>query len=324
MQPASWVSRLAAYRHPSNRRAIIEVAVTAIPFVALWVMMAFLAQYSLWLVLLLAVPTAGFMVRLFMIQHDCGHGAMFSSRRVNDWVGRILGVITLTPYDFWRQSHALHHAGSGNLDRRGVGDIDTLTVREYQARGLLGRLAYRIYRHPLVLFGVGPAYLFIVRNRVPFGVKGSGAMPWTSTMLTNLAIITLSALMIYLVGLGSFLLIHVPVVLIGASIGVWLFYVQHQFETTTWEHEPAWTHGESALHGSSYYDLPRPLMWMTGNIGIHHLHHLSSRIPFYRLPQVLSDHPELKGIGRITLWESLKCVRLTLWDEDRKRLVPFG
>ena len=314
---------LAHYRQPDNRRAITEIALTAIPFAGLWVLMAMLASISPWLSLLLAIPAAGLMVRLFMIQHDCGHGSMFSSRRANEWVGRVLGILTFTPYDFWRRSHALHHAGSGNLDRRGIGDIDTLTVREYQERSAFGRWCYRTYRHPLVMFGIGPAYLFLLQQRLPFGAMTQGAMPWASTMLTNLGIAVLSALLIYALGAVSFLAIHLPIVLIGASIGVWLFYVQHQFEHTSWEHGAQWTHDAAALHGSSFYDLPKPLMWLTGNIGIHHLHHLSSRIPFYRLPDVLTDHPELRNIGRITLWQSLKCVRLSLWDEDRKVLVPF-
>lgn len=289
----------------------------------LWFAMWALSQVSPILTLLAAIPTAGMMVRLFMIQHDCGHSALFTSRMVNDWVGRAAGVLTLTPYDYWRQAHALHHAGSGNLDRRGFGDIDTLTIGEYLALDRLGRLRYRLYRHPLVMFGLGPAYLFILRHRLPFGAMKQGQMPWLSTLATNLAIAAVCGLLIYLVGLPAFLLIQLPVVIIGASIGVWLFYVQHQFERTHWERNPDWKHETAALHGSSYYDLPRPLMWITGNIGIHHLHHLSSRIPFHRLPQVLKDHPELKQIGRLTFWQSLKCVRLTLWDEDGKRLISF-
>jgi acyl-lipid omega-6 desaturase (Delta-12 desaturase) len=322
--PRTWMARLAPYRQADNRRAIWEVAVTALPFAGLWIAMAILAQYSWWFAAALAIPTAGMMVRLFMIQHDCGHNAMFTSRRANDWMGRVLGVLTLTPYDFWRQSHALHHAGSGNLDRRGIGDIDTLTLAEYRARSWFGRLKYRCYRHPIVMFGIGPAYLFLLQQRLPVGAMTRGVMPWASTMSTNLAVVAVSAVLIWAMGFGSFLIVHLPVVLIGGSIGVWLFYVQHQFERTFWEHDPDWSHPVAALHGSSYYDLPKPLMWLTGNIGIHHLHHLSSRIPFYRLPQVLADHAEFKSIGRITLRQSLACVRLTLWDEEKKRLVPFG
>ena len=319
----TWPSRLAPYRQADNLRAAFEIAVTLVPFVALWVVMWMLYELHPLLTLILTVPAAGLLVRLFMIQHDCGHNALFTSRKVNDGVGRVLGVLTMTPYDFSDNSHDKRHAGSGNLDRRGIGDIDTLTVDEYLARGTLGRLRYRIYRHPLVMFGIGPALLFVLFQRVPLGAMRSGAMPWVSTLLTNLGIVIMSGLMIHVVGLEAFLIIQVPIVLAGASIGVWLFYVQHQFESTYWEHAPPWTHQDAALHGSSYYDLPKPLMWLTGNIGIHHLHHLSSRIPFHRLPQVLRDYPELKQIGRLTLWESFKCVKLTLWDEKAKRLVSF-
>ena len=319
-----WPARLRPYCLPDNFRGAFEIAVTVIPFATLWVAMWLLGHISIWLSVAAAIPAAGLMVRLFMIQHDCGHGALFSSRRANDWVGRVIGVLTLTPYDHWRQAHASHHAGSGNLERRGIGDIDTLTVREYQALSWRGRLRYRLYRHPVVMFGLGPAYLFLLRQRLPFGAMRDGAMPWLSTLFTNLGLAAASALLIYAVGIGAFLAIQLPIVLIGASIGVWLFYVQHQFEHTYWEHQPDWSHPEAALHGSSYYDLPKPLMWLTGNIGIHHLHHLSSRIPFHRLPKVLRDHPELGNVGKLSLWQSLKCVRLTLWDEDTKRLVSFS
>ena len=320
----TWSARLGAYKQPDNRRAVLEITFTVLPLAALWTIMWMLGSVNPWFALLLTVPAAGLLVRLFMIQHDCGHNALFSSRRVNDWTGRILGVLTLTPYDFWRHAHALHHAGSGNLDRRGIGDIDTLTVREYQALGKWGRFKYRLYRNPLVIFGLGPAYLFILQHRLPVGAMNRGSMPWASTLLTNAGIAALCALLIYAVGFKTFLLIQIPIVMVGASIGVWLFYIQHQFEQTYWEQEPDWSHPDAALHGSSFYDLPRPLMWITGNIGIHHLHHLSSRIPFYKLPQILSDYPELRNIGRITLWESLKCVRLSLWDEDNKKMVPFS
>ena len=319
-----WSSRLTAYKQPDNYRALWEILVTAVPFAGLWAGASIVSQTSIYLALLFAVPAAGLMVRLFMIQHDCGHGSLFSSRAANDWVGRFIGIFTLTPYDLWRRSHALHHAGSGNLDRCGIGDIDILTVREYQALGWLGRLRYRLYRHPMVMFGLGPAYLFILRHRLPIGAMTSGSMPWASTQLTNLGLLAVAAILIYVIGFKEFLLIQTTIVMLGASIGVWLFYVQHQFERTYWEHQPDWSHPEASLHGSSFYDLPKPLMWMTGNIGVHHLHHLSSRIPFHRLPQALKDYPELRNVGRLTLWQSLKCVRLTLWDEDRKQLVSFA
>lgn len=319
----SWSAKVSLYKRPADGRAAGELLATIVPFIGLWLLMLYLSAISAWLPLMLAPLAAAFLVRIFMIQHDCGHNAFFSSRRVNDWTGRILGILTLTPYDFWRHSHALHHAGSGNLDRRGIGDIDTLTVDEYLSRGRWGRLRYRIYRHPLVMFGVGPAYLFLLQHRLPVGAMRRGMMPWASTMLTNLAALALAACIMQFTGFSAFLLVHIPIVVIGATIGVWLFYVQHQFESTYWEHEAGWSHPDAALHGSSFYDLPKPLMWLTGNIGVHHVHHLSSRIPFYRLGDVLADHPELRSVGRITLWDSLLSVRLTLWDSDRRRMVSF-
>ena len=320
----AWKLRLDSYKSPDNRRATFELVVTSLLLAGLWAAMWLMAGVSAWLPALLAIPSGALLVRLFMIQHDCGHNAFFSSRLANDWTGRALGVLTLTPFDFWRHSHALHHAGSGNLGRRGIGDIDTLTVEEYLARGRWGRIKYRLYRHPLVMFGLGPSFLFLLQHRLPVGATRLGRMPWLSTMLTNLGIAVLFALAIWLMGPSTFLLLYLPMMVVGASIGVWLFYVQHQFEQTYWEPATDWSQPDAALHGSSFYDLPRWLMWLTGNIGIHHLHHLSSRIPFYRLPEALADYPELRTIGRLTLWQSLACVRLTLWDASRHRMVPFA
>lgn len=319
-----WASLLAGYREPSPRRSILELVITAGAFALTWIAMWATLGFGYWLTLLIAVPAAGFLVRLFMIQHDCGHGTLFRNRATNDWVGRVLGTLTLTPYDFWRRSHNIHHASSGNLQLRGIGDIDTLTVREYQSLSRLGRMRYRLYRHPLVMFGLGPAYLFLLRHRLPVGLMRKGWEPWMSTMLTNTVIAALAGIMIWLIGLGPFLLVHLPITIFAASIGVWLFYVQHQFEETHWSQASSWSVHEAALHGSSHYDLPNVLRWFTANIGIHHVHHLCSRIPFYRLPQVLRDHPQLAGIGRLTLLESLSCVRLVLWDEDQRRLISFG
>lgn len=319
-----WVSILNGYREPNIRRSAFELAITAGAFVLFWILMWATLGFGYWLTLLIAVPAAGFLLRLFLIQHDCGHASFFRSRRTNDWIGRVIGPLTLTPYDYWRRNHGIHHASSGNLDHRGIGDVDTLTVREYLALPKWGRLRYRLYRHPFVMFGLGPAYLFLVRHRLPIGLMRKGWQPWVSTMVTNLAIALLVAAMMWLVGVGPFLLVHSPIMLLTASIGVWLFYVQHQFENTLWATPPDWSLHEAALHGSSHYDLPPVLRWFTANIGVHHVHHLCSRIPFYRLPQVLRDHPELAKIGRLTLVESLRCVRLVLWDESRQRLISFG
>jgi omega-6 fatty acid desaturase (delta-12 desaturase) len=259
-----------------------------------------------------------------MIQHDCGHGTFFAGRLANDWVGRVLGVLTLTPYDCWRHTHAIHHATTGNLDRRGIGDLDTLTVREYRALSIWGRLKYRLYRHPLIMFGVGPAYLFLLQQRMPpAALMRKGWQPWVSTMVTNLAIAAVVATLTWFIGIKAFLLVHLPITLLAGTAGVWLFYVQHQFEHTMWDRNEGWSLQHSALHGSSHYDLPAWLRWITANIGVHHVHHLSSRIPYYRLPHVLQDHPELRDVGRITLLQSFQCVRLVLWDEGQRRLVSF-
>ncbi len=280
-------------------------------------------DHSYLLSLLLAIPAAGFLVRLFLIQHDCGHGAFFRHRLANDWIGRVIGVLTFTPYDVWRRSHALHHATTGDLDRRGMGDIKTLTLAEYRAMSLPGRLKYRLYRHPFVMFVIGPANLFLLQHRLPLGWMRAGWWPWVSTMATNAAIAAIVSLLIWLIGVKAFLLIHMPILILAASMGVWLFYVQHQFAETRWDRGPDWDLHEAALHGSSHYDLPLVLRWFTANIGMHHVHHLNSRIPYYHLPRALADHPELRDISRVTLWESLRCVRFALWDEQKRRLVPF-
>ena len=320
----SWMQTLNRYRQPSHARSVIELVITALPLVLLWILMWAVLPLGYWLSLLIAIPAAGFLVRLFMIQHDCGHGSFFRHRLANDWVGRVIGVLTLTPYDFWRRTHALHHATAGNLDRRGIGDVTTLTVREYLALSRWGRLRYRIYRNPIVLFGLGPAYLFLMQHRLPVGLMRAGWVPWISTMATNAAIALIAATLIWFIGIKAFLLVHLPITLISGSIGVWLFYVQHQFEETTWSDGQAWNLHEAALHGSSHYDLPGILRWFTANIGVHHVHHLCSRIPYYQLPRVLHDHPELRKVGRLTLLDSIRCVRLALWDENWQRLVTFS
>src|ERR1700688_1556097 len=261
---------LTRYREPNHGRSIVELLITLVPLVLLWLLMWRALDVGYGLYLLLAIPAAGFLVRLFMIQHDCGHGAFFRHRLANDWVGRVIGVLTLTPYGFWRRTHDVHHATSGNLDRRGIGDVDTLTVNEYLAQSRWGRLCYRLYRHPLVMFGLGPAYLFFLRHRLPFGLMHKGWLPWLSTMATNLAILLVAGGTIWAVGIGAFLLVHLPIMLLAASLRVWLFYVQHQFEDTFWAGDKAWNVRDAALRGSSHYDLPIVLRWFTANIGVHH------------------------------------------------------
>ena len=296
---------------------------TVIPFAAFWSLTWVAVHYGFWYGLILVVPAAAFLLRLFMIQHDCGHGSFFANRRFDDWIGRILGILTLTPYDYWRRAHAEHHASAGNLNERGIGDITTLTVSEYYARSKWGRIGYRLYRHPLVMFGIGPVWLFLFQQRLPVGMLRAGLLPWVSAMSTNLALAVIMSLLIWAIGPAAFFMIHLPIVLLAGAVGIWLFYVQHQFEETHWSKKPEWQFPNAALHGASHYDLPPVLHWVTGNIGIHHVHHLCSRIPYYRLPEVLRNHPELGEIGRITLRQSLRCVKLVLWDEGGQKLVSF-
>lgn len=319
-----WSKLLAQYREPDLRRSTWEIIVTVTPLLMLWWLAWLALSVSALLTLAIAVPASGFLLRLFMIQHDCGHSAFFRRRSINDWVGRALGVLTLTPYDVWKRSHAIHHATTGNLDRRGYGDIITLTVSEYQARPLWRRLLYRLYRSPLVMFGIGPTYVFLVQHRLPLGFMTAGWRYWVSSMATNAAIGAMVGMLIYFIGLGSFLIVHLPILLLASSMGVWLFYIQHQFEDTVWATGQEWDFHDAALNGSSHYDLPAVLRWFTANIGMHHVHHLCSRIPYYRLPSVLTDYPELAGVTRLTLTQSLASVRLRLWDEAQQKLVSFS
>ncbi|MEH6648259.1 fatty acid desaturase [Sulfitobacter sp.] len=318
-----WVKVLANYREPKTSRSLYELAVTLGPFVALWALAWWSLSVSAWLTLAISLCNAAFLLRLFAIQHDCGHSSFFKDRALSDWVGRVLGVLTLTPYDVWRRAHSIHHSSAGNLGRRGIGDIDTLTVAEYKSLSRYKQFRYRLYRHPLILFGVGPGYLFFLQNRLPLGLMAH-AKYWISAMCTNAAIIVALLVIWYFGGLMPILLIFVPSTLLAATAGVWLFYVQHQFETTHWVDDQDWDLHDAALQGSSHYVLPSVLQWLSANIGIHHIHHLYSRIPFYRLPEVLKDHAGLAEINRMTVRESFANARLHLWDESSKRLLSFA
>jgi acyl-lipid omega-6 desaturase (Delta-12 desaturase) len=323
IDPKQLARDLQAFCKPQPGRSGRELAITLIPFVALFALIALAVQAGYFLALA-ATPLAGlFLLRLFIIQHDCGHGSFLRNRVINDWIGRVLGVLTFTPYDCWRRAHALHHATTGNLDARGFGDVDTLTVREYRERSLLQRLGYRLYRHPLVMLGLGPAYLFLVRHRLPIGLMKDGWIYWISAIATNLATGLLLAALLYLLGFTVTALVFFPVLLSAASIGVWLFYVQHQFPDAHWERKADWTFHDAAFQGSSHLDLPRILGWFTGYIGIHHVHHLASRIPFYRLPEVLKRHPYLRDVNRFTALQACATLRLALWDETRRVMVSF-
>jgi omega-6 fatty acid desaturase (delta-12 desaturase) len=318
-----WIKILSNYREPNIFRSSFELTVTVGGFVLLWALAWLVMSTSAWLAFIISLCNAAFLLRLFVIQHDCGHSAFLNNRALSDWLGRILGVVTLTPYDVWKRSHALHHSTSGNLGRRGIGDVYTLTVTEYQERTPLKRLLYRLYRHPVVLFGLGPGYLFFLQNRLPVGLT-SHAKYWVSSMGTNAVIFLALSIIFYFGGVWPILLIFLPSTLLAATAGVWLFYVQHQFEDTVWETDKDWNLHDAALHGSSHYVLPPVLQWLSANIGIHHVHHLYSRIPFYRLPEVLRDHHDLALTNRMTIKQSLRNARLHLWDEQRKKLVSFA
>lgn len=321
--PRKLMRELSAFKASRPGRSAWEIAVTLIPFLILFalILMAVKAGYFLALVL---TPLAGMLLlRLFVIQHDCGHGSYFPSSFWNDWTGRALGVLTFTPYDCWRRSHALHHASTGNLGARGVGDVDTMTVREFFEQSNAQQFLYRLYRHPIVLLGIGPAYLFLLRHRLPIGLMKEGISYWVSAMVTNALIAIILSALIYLFGFAVTAMVFFPVLLTAASVGVWLFYVQHQFEDTLWDKSEDWSFHEAALHGSSHLDLPWLLRWFTANIGIHHVHHLASRIPFYRLPEVLIAYPSLRTLNRLTAIQTLKPLRLTLWDEGQRKLVTF-
>lgn len=320
----SLMRQIAVHATPNVWRSIGELAVTAIPLALMLSVMWIAVQAGYWFVaILLTLPAAALLVRLFMIQHDCSHGSFFRARTANDWVGRVIGVFTMTPYGYWRRAHSLHHARNGHLGQRGMGDVCTLTTAEYHRLTPLRRALYRLYRHPIVMFGIGPAFLFVIQFRLPVGLMGQGWRPWMSTILTNLVIAAIVGTVIWLGGIGTFALVYLPVIVLAATAGVWLFYVQHQFEGTHWAADDEWDFHSAALRGSSHYDLPPVLAWISGNIGIHHVHHLASRIPFYRLPRVLRDRPELRDVSRLTLRQSFKTVRLKLWDEDSQRLVGF-
>jgi acyl-lipid omega-6 desaturase (Delta-12 desaturase) len=317
-------SLLAQYREPSHIRSVGQILTTMVPLFGLWTGMYFLMDYSYALALLLIIPAAGLLMRVFIIQHDCGHGSYFRSKHVNDFLGTFCGVLTLTPYNSWRKLHAIHHATSGDLDRRGHGDINTLTVEEYLRLSPLKRFGYRLYRNPVVLFGVGPFLQFAILQRFTFGMPRAWRKERRSTHLTNFLLAAAFVGVSWLIGFGKLALIYLPTAALGASIGVWLFYVQHQFEEAYWQENEQWDYFKAGIKGSSYYALPKLLQWFTANIGIHHLHHLDHLIPNYRLQECMDKHPELRAVNKLTFWQSLACFRLKLWDEDQGKMVGFG
>jgi len=317
----AWKSIVAKYQKPSVWRGLWQVVNTLVPYVALWYLIYLVASVSWWLTLPFSIVAGGFLVRLFIIHHDCGHGSFFKSRAANHALGFITGVITLTPYHHWRWEHALHHSTSGDLDRRGTGDIWTLTVQEYLEASRWKRFAYRLARNPVILFLIAPLFIFFIKNRFP-NPKAS-KRERNSVYWTNLAILGMAVGLSSVFGIKAYLLIQLSITAVGSSVGVWLFYVQHQFEGVYWGRGEAWDYASAALEGSSFYKLPRILQWFSGNIGFHHIHHLSARIPNYHLEKCHKAEPLFQQVKPITLISSLKSFTFRLWDEQQKRLVGY-
>ena len=318
----AWKEIVAKYQEPALGRSIWQMVNTLIPYAVLWYLMYRSLAVSYWITGALAVLTAGFLVRIFIIHHDCGHGSYFKSRKANDFWGFVTGVITFTPYYQWRWEHAVHHATSGDLDGRGLGDVWTLTVQEYLEASRWKRFAYRLARNPIVLFVIAPVVLFLVKHRFP--TPGASKRERHSVYWTNLAILGMVVGMSWIFGIKAYLLIQVTVTAVAGSAGVWLFYVQHQFEGVYWERRENWDYATAALHGSSFYKLPKILQWFSGNIGFHHIHHLSSRIPNYNLERCHKAEPLFQTVKPITLLSSLKSFTFRLWDEQRRRLVGYS
>ncbi len=317
---AAWRALVAKYQFPDTWRSVWQTVNTLVPFFALWYAMVRLIDVSYWLVLLLVVPTAAFMVRGFIIFHDCCHGSFFKTQTANDRLGLLLGVLMFTPYYSWKHEHAIHHATASDLDRRGIGDVWTMTVEEYMAAPWWKKTIYRIMRNPFILFTVGSFSVFAFAQR--FAPAHAGRREKNSVIWTNLAIAGVIGWLMVVIGWKAFLLIEVPVLFVAASAGVWLFYVQHNFDPTYWERHDKWEFFKAGMNGSSFYRLPAILQWFSGNIGFHHIHHLSPKIPNYKLEQCYRENP-LFQIEPLTFMEGFKGLFYRLWDEKRGILVGF-
>ncbi|MFC4410244.1 fatty acid desaturase [Chungangia koreensis] len=312
---------VAPFEGSDLENSIRQMINTFPPFFLLWIAAYLSLEVSYWLSLAFSVLAAGFVIRIFIIFHDCCHQSFFKSKKANAIVGTISGIITMFPYEKWKREHSIHHATSGNLDKRGTGDIWVMTVNEYVEASFWGRLSYRLYRNPFVMFVLGPAYLFLVTNRL--NRKDPKPKERRNTYLINISIIVISVLLIWAIGWQAFLLIQTPIFFVAGALGIWLFYVQHQFEDSFFEHEEDWDYVKAAVDGSSYYKLPKVLQWVTGNIGFHHVHHLAPRVPNYKLEQAHESTPPLHKATTITLKTSLESIRFRLFDEDQKKFVTF-
>ena len=317
-----WRDTLAPFAVPCPRRALFSAATSLVPYLAVTVAIYLTLGISVALTIGLTLLAAGFLVRVFIVFHDCTHGSLFPSRRANTILGTVLGLLVLSPFVRWRHDHAVHHATAGDLDRRGVGDIVTLTVDEYAARPWKGRLGYRFVRNPLVMFGLGPIFAMVIGPRIV--ARDARPRMRNSVLATDAALLAIVAGLCWLIGWKDFLLVWAPAALLAGSVGIWLFYVQHQFEDTYWQHNGEWTYADAALRGSSYLKLPAVLQFFTGNIGLHHIHHLNARIPNYYLPRAHASSPLFASVPTLTLWDGLRAPRLKLWDQRSGRLVTFA
>lgn len=313
---------LATYAQPCTRRGWLQVATSLVPYITLCVAMYLMLGVAPVLTLVLTIPAAGFLVRVFVVFHDCAHGSLFPSKRANARVGTVLGLFILSPFRRWRHDHAVHHATAGDLDRRGVGDVLTLTVDEYHARSWRGRMAYRLIRNPLVMFGLGPVFAMIVGPRIV--ARGARPRMRNSVLGTDAALVLLVGALCWLIGWRDFVIVWAPAALLAGSVGIWLFYVQHQFEDAYWQSGAGWSYADAALRGSSYLKLPTLLQFFTGSIGLHHVHHLNARIPNYNLQRAHDATPIFAGVPTLSLWDGLRAVRFKLWDEEAGRLVTFA
>jgi len=318
-----WISIVKRYQNSDNWHSTRQILNSVVPFLLITVLMYFSLRVSYWLTLALAIPNAGFIARIFIIQHDCGHQSFFKSKRANDIVGSIFGVITITPYYLWRRNHAIHHASSGDLDSRGIGDVYTMTVEEYHKQTPWNKFKYRFYRHPITLFIIGPIAIFFISHRFPLKTKKTEKQERMSVHLTNLALAIIIAGFSFLIGPKDFFLITLPSYFLAFSFGVYLFYVQHQFENTYWRRKPEWDYFQAAIKGASFFKLPKIMQWFSGNIGFHHIHHLSPKIPNYLLEKAHYENTIFQEANTLTFFSSLKSVTLKLWDEQRKKLISF-
>ena len=317
----SWRSDLAPYARPHVPSSLLDLASSVVPYALLSVAMYVLLDVSYALTLLVAIPTAGFLLRTYILFHDCAHGSFLPGKRANRWLGRVLALIVYTPFSAWRHSHAVHHATAGDLERRGTGDVPTWTVAEYNGASRAGRIGYWLFRHPAVMFVLGPIWAMIVGPRI--ATRSQRPRVRNSVLWTNAALIVMIGAFSALIGWRDYLLVWAPPALMAGSAGVFLFYVQHQFEDAYWENSGSWSYEEAALRGSSYLKLPRILQFFTGNIGLHHVHHLNARIPNYRLARAHAENPIFHAVPVLTLWDGITAVRLKLWDERSGRLVTF-